>query len=60
MKREAARGGASARNIKRRTFIKTGAAAVAGAATLSGIAGAAEPAEAPAETGQTEETEPAA
>ena len=38
MKRE------TARNIKRRTFIKAGAAAVAGAATLPGAALAAEPA----------------
>ena len=44
MKRETARGGSSARNIKRRTFIKAGAAAVAGAATLPGAALAAEPA----------------
>jgi uncharacterized protein (DUF362 family) len=44
MKRETARGGSSARNIKRRTFIKAGAAAVAGAATLPGAVMAAEPA----------------
>ncbi len=44
MKREAARGGIPARNMKRRTFIKAGAAAVAGAAALPGIADAAEPA----------------
>ena len=44
MKRETARGGSSARNIKRRTFIKAGAAAVAGAATLPGASLAAEPA----------------
>ena len=54
MKREAARGGIPARNgrdalprvrnMKRRTFIKTGAAAVAGAAALPGATMAAEPA----------------
>ena len=44
MKRETARGGSSARNIKRRTFIKAGAAVVAGAATLPGAVLAAEPA----------------
>ena len=44
MKRETARGGVPARNIKRRTFIKAGAAAVAGAATLPGAVMAAEPA----------------